>query len=187
MHLIRQVIFGIKLFFANLFDFSAEVSKLQKMRNVVNFLILNMLWTVLMISFLVAFFGFQTVEIKNLLGSNFTLKAASKLFSNDIRATLFLACVLAPLWEEAVFRYVAITLGQALDYLLQKAWLLLPAVCLSSIIFGRAHGSSLNILFQGVGGFGLCWLYLKNKNSYWSVVSAHALWNLIVIGGTSFV
>jgi len=187
MGLISHVILGLKLFFVNLFDFSSEVTKLQKIRNVCNFLIFNMLWTALMITFLVSAFGFQIGEIKSLVASNFTLKAASKLFNTDIRAALFLGCVLAPLWEEAVFRYVAIRLGQGLDQLLGKAWMLLPVVCLSSIIFGRAHGNSLNILFQGVGGFGLCWLYLKNKNSYWSVVSAHAIWNLIIIGGTNLV
>lgn len=88
----------------------------------------------------------------------------------------FLAVVLAPLWEEAVFRYFPLSIAKGVDK--KYTW---PIVVLSSIIFGLAHGSVINILIQGVSGFLLAGVYIKNGFSYRSSVCYHALWNGMVM------
>jgi len=96
----------------------------------------------------------------------------------------FRACILAPLWEEAVFRVLPIKVAQVLGKKdTSNSNLLLWTCIASSIIFGIGHGSVFNILLQGVGGLLFSWLYLKNNNSYWSVVGAHFLWNFMIIFG----
>lgn len=87
----------------------------------------------------------------------------------------FLACVFAPLWEEAVFRFFPLSIAKGIDS--KYTW---PIVVVSSIIFGLAHGSILNILIQGFGGFLLAGVYIKNGWSYKSSVAYHFTWNLMV-------
>ncbi|OGY99759.1 MAG: hypothetical protein A2945_02055 [Candidatus Liptonbacteria bacterium RIFCSPLOWO2_01_FULL_52_25] len=123
----------------------------------------------------------------------------------------FHACVLAPLWEEIVFRMLPIGLVIFLAGYLEQILVMLArifaifqektgpvltdaatrqppnflvVVCLaSSIIFGIGHGSIMNLLFQGVTGGAFCWLYYKTNYSYLSIISAHAIWNFLVIFG----
>lgn len=93
----------------------------------------------------------------------------------SLRAFVF-GVVLAPLWEELAFRYVPVTVAQKIN-----KELVLPVIVLSSILFGWGHGMGpISLLIQGVGGFILSCLYIKNNNSYWSCVLVHALWNVIV-------
>jgi membrane protease YdiL (CAAX protease family) len=92
----------------------------------------------------------------------------------------FLACIMAPFWEEIVFRYFPLRLIQTLER--PGINLVLPAVMFTSVIFGLAHGSVFNILFQGASGMLLAWVFLKN-NSYWSAVILHSLWNTMLLFG----
>lgn len=86
---------------------------------------------------------------------------------------LFFTVILAPLWEELAYRHAPFLLVKALG---EK--FLVPVVILSSIIFGWGHGMGPeSLLRQGVMGFVLFGIYLKNGNSYWSSVALHALWN----------
>jgi membrane protease YdiL (CAAX protease family) len=87
----------------------------------------------------------------------------------------FSLCILAPLWEELAFRYGPLRISKVLG-----KETLIPTMLVSSIIFGLGHGSVDNILIQGVAGFVLCCLYLKNNYSYISCVITHASWNLLV-------
>lgn len=109
--------------------------------------------------------------------------AVSKLTKG---AMAFLIVVAAPLIEEIPFRWWAITHaqtsvngdpGRAKD----KSRYLVSTIFLSSVIFGVLHGSIFNVFLQGVGGLILCWLYLRNGNSYWSCVFAHAFYNATII------
>lgn len=91
----------------------------------------------------------------------------------------FITVLLAPFWEEAVFRYFPIQIAR-------KCGLnsfLMPFMILSSIIFGISHGSPINILIQGSMGFLMACIYVKNGFSYWSSVVIHALWNFMCIIG----
>lgn len=111
------------------------------------------------------------------------IKVYSKLFgwdySNSYRdksLTMFvMACVVAPLWEELAFRHLPLTMAKKLK--LDPMHVLM----MSSIIFGWGHGGPTGIMLQGVGGFILGYVYLKNGYSYWSSVFMHFLWNYIVI------
>jgi hypothetical protein len=49
------------------------------------------------------------------------------------------------------------------------------------VLFAWVHGSTTNILIQGVGGFFFGWVYIKNGYSYWSAILAHALYNFTVM------
>lgn len=95
----------------------------------------------------------------------------------DMKQYLFFACFLAPLWEELAFRYVPITFAKSLgkDFIL-------PAIVLSSIVFGWGHGAGIiSLLIQGMMGFVLSLLYIKNNYSYWSSVIVHSAWNITCI------
>jgi membrane protease YdiL (CAAX protease family) len=82
--------------------------------------------------------------------------------------------LLAPLWEEAVFR------GFLLLSLCRFA-AAHEAVCLSALLFAAAHGSAAipGLLLLGVllGG-----VYVRTR-SLAAPILLHALWNLYVIGG----
>lgn len=49
-----------------------------------------------------------------------------------------------------------------------------------SACFGYWHGNYFNIFIQGTLGFGLCFLYFKNRFGYVSAVLLHFLWNFTV-------
>jgi membrane protease YdiL (CAAX protease family) len=86
----------------------------------------------------------------------------------------FFACIWAPLWEEAAFRYAPITIAKNFG-----PQFLFPVIIISSVLFGWGHGSGpVSLLIQGVGGFLFSLLYIKNGFSYKSSVTAHFLWNL---------
>lgn len=95
----------------------------------------------------------------------------------DIKQYLFFGCFLAPLWEELAFRYVPITFAKNLG----KQYIL-PAIVLSSAIFGWGHGyGTTSLLLQGTMGFLFSLLYIKNNYSYWSAAILHAAWNITCI------
>ena len=106
--------------------------------------------------------------------------------------SLFGGCLVAPLWEEYAFRIHWFTKNRRKRL---KECLTLPeghldiigvlpyigTMLITSIIFGLVHGSALNILLQGVGGFLLAYTYLRNGHSAWSAILQHSLFNFTVI------
>lgn len=85
----------------------------------------------------------------------------------------FFSAIWAAVWEEAVFRVAPITIAKRVN-----PELILPVVIISSALFGWGHGSGpVSLLIQGVMGFVLSCLYIKNNYSYWSVVLLHSSWN----------
>jgi membrane protease YdiL (CAAX protease family) len=88
---------------------------------------------------------------------------------------VFMACIVAPLWEELVFRVAPLQIAKGFG---EKY--LIPVIIISSAIFGWGHGEgTYSILIQGVLGAVLSWVYIKNNYSYWSVVAVHAMWNAL--------
>lgn len=103
--------------------------------------------------------------------------------SSIIAPEVFYSCLFAPLWEELAFRFVPISIARRAG-----REVMIPVIVASSIIFGILHGGYLNILIQGVGGFALSLVYIRNGYCYWSAVAAHALWNwMLVIGLPSLI
>lgn len=91
-------------------------------------------------------------------------------------ALFFFSCVVAPLWEEAAFRLGPIQIAKTF-----KPEAMLPAIIISSIVFGWGHGESIRgILVQGVFGFIFSIVYIKNNYSYISSVILHSMWNTFV-------
>lgn len=90
-------------------------------------------------------------------------------------ATLFFSCIVTPIWEELFFRKAPLDIAIAAD----KKKYLIPAIILSSAIFGIMHGNGIfSIMLQGVGGAILSVLYVKNGQDIKYNILAHALWNL---------
>jgi len=88
----------------------------------------------------------------------------------------FFACIWAPLWEEALFRYFPITYAKQMG---EK--FILPIVIASSCIFGWQHGHiQQGVLVQGVMGLILSYVYIENGFSYVSSVLTHMFYNIIV-------
>lgn len=91
----------------------------------------------------------------------------------DLLGKFFKICILAPLIEELVFRYAPLTIAKNAG---RKY--ILPTMIISSFIFGVLHPNSPSpLLMQGVAGFILSCIYLKNNNSYCSAVMVHFMWN----------
>lgn len=85
----------------------------------------------------------------------------------------FFSVIWAAVWEEAVFRVAPITIAKKIN-----PELIFPVVIISSAIFGWNHGAGpISLLIQGIMGFVLSCLYVKNNFSYWSVVLLHSSWN----------
>lgn len=93
-------------------------------------------------------------------------------FALTPQVSFFLSCIVTPAAEELYFRAAPLTIASHLN---KK--LITPVVIFTSLWFGYAHGQgSVSILIQGVGGFVLAWLYLKNKSIIWPIL-LHAAWN----------
>lgn len=95
----------------------------------------------------------------------YTLKMPSLL-------TLLSTCVIAPLWEEAAYRYGPLTIAKALGKDFVQ-----PTAVMVSLFFGWGHDLGISgIIYQGV--FGLFLSYLFIEKGYKHSVLLHSLWNL---------
>lgn len=83
---------------------------------------------------------------------------------------LFLMVIVAPIWEETLFRHIPITLGK-----LYFPRAFGEIIIGSSIIFGWIHGDVTNIIVQGFIGLTLCFVYIKLGLRY--AILSHAIWN----------
>jgi len=90
----------------------------------------------------------------------------------------FFAGIVAPIWEEFVFR---IFLFNAM----YRWWGFWPAAIVSSVLFGAAHGQPGGVATNvaiivplAAGGFVLCWVYAVTRNA-WSSILTHGIFNLI--------
>lgn len=87
----------------------------------------------------------------------------------DLVQVALLACILAPLFEELVFR--GWLLGGLLPHLGPR-----NAVVLSSLFFALSHGDAAHVPELFVLGVALGWVYLRS-GSLWVAVTVHAMWN----------
>lgn len=159
-------------------------------KNVCSAFVLTLIWTILMTLFLRAGLGIGMSEIRVMILAQMDIyaKIPASISSNPL-AMFFFACVLAPLWEEAAFRYAPLKIANSWESVsscqlfgsLQRTSCLFPMMVLSSIVFGLAHGGVINIMFQGVTGVLLAWVMVKSGYPY--AVIAHALWNFMLMFG----
>lgn len=140
--------------------FTPEKTIGGKLRNIVLGFLACLIWSL-----------FVTTLLRN------TYFFPNQIFGSPSPYYLFLtACIVAPLWEELVFRYAPITLVKKFG-----RGAILSAVAISSFVFALGHTRSPHpILIEGVSGFFLSCVYIKNDYSYWSSVTVHFMWNLMV-------
>ncbi len=106
--------------------------------------------------------------------------------------SLFATLVFAPLFEEALFRMLPLSLALVLGGLLHDRFAhhsrnlirsVLIVVC--CLIFGIMHGSVLNVFIQGMVGLVLGRLYLRHSEhqgrAYLACVLVHAMYNFAVL------
>jgi membrane protease YdiL (CAAX protease family) len=96
----------------------------------------------------------------------------------EVQLNYFEGCIVAPLWEEAVYRYAPIEVCLILN---EK--LVIPVMIAVSLIFGFGHEEQpVNVLLQGIMGLLLVTVYLNAERlKYLKVVIVHAFWNFICI------
>lgn len=154
-----------------------EHSLFGNIKNVSAAYAICLLWTILIISFLRIVLSMTIDEIKGLL--------STQILNTGVGAMTFRSIVLAPIWEEACFRGTILKMSIGLEQRDSGSLLdtnfVLPAMILSSIVFGLAHGGVLNILTQGVTGFVLSWVMMKSGYK-WAVLT-HAMWNFMLMFG----
>ena len=141
-----------------------EANFMGKMKNLLSMLVLNLFWVVLVMQ-----------AYQYLIPSGIPRMPEPR----DAFQLFFWSCLIAPFWEELVFRYLPRKIGDVAPKLM------IPMIIVSSILFGLVHNGVPSILIQGAIGFSFFWLYMKNGSIYWTML-AHALWNLIVIFGLSY-
>lgn len=100
-------------------------------------------------------------------------------FVETSKRELFItACIFAPLWEEAVWRYAPIEILRNLTDFEKIKW---PFIIGSGLLFGYWHYGPASVPIQGVAGMVFAWVYIENKFSYLSSVIVHSLWNFSLI------
>jgi len=103
-----------------------------------------------------------------------------KQYKHEWWIDFFGACIIAPLAEEILFRHLPM---QILKNIKGYKKFLLPCMLFTSAVFGYMHQGAVSIPIQGVTGFVLCVVYLKNGYSYTSSVVLHFLWNFTLLCG----
>lgn len=88
------------------------------------------------------------------------------------------ACVLAPVTEEIFFRWAPFQFIRGSKDFEKYKW---PLIVVTSFIFGFIHGNIINVYIQGVLGIFFAWVYLKNNFSLISSITAHAIWNFLIL------
>lgn len=178
--------------FRELWDFSRPQTVKEKLENILLAYVLTLLWVMWIRYFQIAL-GIGVVQVPDFFTKS-VMWSLTKLsqgpFMNFCDKVLW-----APFSETIMFVWGAYRLMLAVESIpgyARKPWYLplkIPVVICSSMWFGWAHGppAALHMPLQGIYGLIWSWLYFKNKNSFWSVVVVHALWNFMLLMGLQFV
>lgn len=120
-----------------------------------------------------AFSALWTVTVGTIMADITGTPIDHSLPDNAVLYLIF-ACLITPLWEEAVYRYAPLELGRGLG--VQNK---LPIIVLSCFFFAISHGQGyMFLMIHGVLGAVFSWVYLKS--GYASAVITHSCWNFIV-------
>jgi membrane protease YdiL (CAAX protease family) len=114
-----------------------------------------------------------TIVIRLFLGTVETITLTEMIYKpSSLISGFIMACIVAPLWEEFVFRVGIVSITKYLPSVF-----LIPIIIMSSALFGWLHGSPMNVLFQGVIGRVIAGVYVKNGYCWKSAVALHSIWN----------
>lgn len=166
------------------FDFSKQHNSGTRFLNIMGITGFNILWLIGVLSFLVSIIGYNTNQLIDLLNPLYLSNIQNMLpqtFGRSPAFLFFFSCIIAPLWEEIIFRLLPLKAILLAPEKYKNGMLGVVAIS-ASIIFGYLHFGPISILIQGIGGALYCWLYLRNK-SILSPMIAHAIWNFTVIFG----
>ena len=106
--------------------------------------------------------------------------AADQFYVFDSPFMLFLLyCVFTPIVEEIIFRFI---IYNSLVMALKDA---LPAIILSSALFGLYHMNPVQGFYAFFMGLVICFLYYKSENIFVPII-AHASANLVALAYTIF-
>jgi len=186
-------------------------SLVGNLRNISVAFVVMLMWTIAATVMFTTIVGLGTAEIRNLLSVTI-YQIAPPAPKPNYALIFFMSCVFAPIWEELVFRYGPLRLARSADLILAHisshkirrlngveydynrgqlygslmgTGFIFPMMLISSVVFGVMHGSVLNIMFQGVGGFIFAWVMLKG--GYVPAVITHSLWNFMLAFGMPIV
>lgn len=165
------------------------VSPLWHVRNIVVAWAASWVWVMFMqVIFRLLFFGEKASSVQDaspimslvLAWADVSPSLKAIMLANPLLA-VFVMLICAPFFEEGLFRVLPLTLVR------HKNWDVIRAVSLvvCGIVFGWAHGSQINVFFQGFGGVMLAWVYLRNRTTplagYLSAVAVHFMYNFTVV------
>jgi membrane protease YdiL (CAAX protease family) len=136
---------------------------LKKIKNIIFGYILSLIW-ISFVSYLYTVLGYEEI--------------IEESESNDsFYYFVFISCIWAPIWEEALYRYGPITIAKTIGN--QH---IMPVVIITSCLFGWGHGQCHEgVLVQGILGLILSIVYIRNNYSYLSSVILHSLYNLTLL------
>ncbi len=172
-------------------DYEQKQPFFKKFVIVTTLLVVQLAYVSLVVNLLKYFFSEQIFHKWAFSGiisdSDIYAKLQASLSQGLLGIRIFFACILAPIWEEFVFRahffweklrdrdeQEEFNPERVKKIGKKPIW---KFAVFSSIIFGIVHGGPINILIQGVGGLFLSYAFLKNGRSYWSAVALHAAYN----------
>ncbi len=115
-------------------------------------------------------FAVQVFYCKAIFSALYVVAGLEQLDTEPSLYLFFASCILAPVWEEFIYRHVPLQIAK--NYF-KKNLVEIAIGC--AVVFGLHHGCSLNILIQGVFGIMFTWVYIRNGLK-WAICS-HALWN----------
>lgn len=113
----------------------------------------------------------------SLLWANFLDWVYSWLTEGSAAYEAVFTYLVAPVWEEALYRYfplfIARKLGQ--EYIF-------PFVVASSILFGWGHegGTHEGVVLQGLLGLVFSWAYIKTGYKLYVPILIHMIYNILV-------
>lgn len=144
------------------FLLNSEKKTINKLRNVFIAYGILMVWLVII-----------TTIYRELFAQDFEMQLFVPAYKHPNWVNIFYYLFIPPIFEEILFRKFPLDIIKST----KKYDLLLPTMLFTSTVFGLVHGDASNILIQGVGGFILACLYVKNGFSWWSSALLHFLWN----------
>lgn len=106
---------------------------------------------------------------------------------NNAWGSFFFACISAPIFEEAFFRYGIIGSVRKANKK-DNPSIMWPVVIMSSLLFGWMHHNmnELYVLNQGVAGLVFAIVYIRSGYQLWTAIVLHSLLNFMLIYGMPY-
>lgn len=143
----------------------------EKLANIAYAYIINVVWTLIVATL----YKWLFAPVISESGQMFSYGYKHEFLIYAISTVIF-----APFFEEILFRHLPLQIIKKTN----REDLLLPTMLFTSVVFGLLHDSGVwSVPIQGVFGFIISCVYVKNGYSYWSAVLLHMIWNAGLIFG----